>query len=44
MKTIMNDEYDRIWKEVVMACFGYHPSIHLGRLKKTMKNLGQFSW
>jgi hypothetical protein len=36
----MNDELERIWKEVVMA---YYPGIRLEGLRKTTKNLSQNS-
>jgi hypothetical protein len=33
----MNNELERIWKEVVMAYSGYYPSIYLQGLGKTTK-------
>jgi hypothetical protein len=39
----MNNELERIWKEMIMAYSGYYPSICLQGLWKTTK-LSQDSW
>jgi len=33
----MNDELERMWKEALIACFRYVPSIFLEWLRKTTK-------
>jgi hypothetical protein len=35
---MMNDELERIWKEVVIARSKYYPDIFLKGSRKTMKN------
>jgi hypothetical protein len=36
----MRDEFERIWKEVVVAISRYYPGISLEELRKTTKHLG----
>lgn len=34
----MHDEYEKIWKEAVVAKSRHYPGIFLGQLRKAMKN------
>jgi hypothetical protein len=40
----MNDKFDRIWKEVIVALMRYYPGICLQKLRKVTINLSQDSW
>jgi hypothetical protein len=40
----MNNEFEKIWKEAVVACSRYYPGICLEGLRKTAKTLSQDSW
>jgi hypothetical protein len=35
----MTDEFERIWKEVVLAQLQHYPSIHLEALRKSQETL-----
>jgi hypothetical protein len=39
----MCDEFERIWKETVVACSSLYPGICLEGLKKTTKILSHYS-
>jgi hypothetical protein len=39
----MNGEFERIWKDAVVAHWRYYPDIFPDRPKKTMENLNQVS-
>jgi hypothetical protein len=41
---LVNDELERIWKEVVVPNLRYYPNICLEGLRKTTQNLSQDSW
>jgi hypothetical protein len=41
---LTNDEWERIWKEAVVAKSRHYPGICLQGLTKTTKNTGQDSW
>jgi hypothetical protein len=41
VRWLMNNELQRIWKEVLVACSRYYPNIRLEELKNTTENLSQ---
>ena len=44
IRRLLNDDFERIWKEAVFIYSMYSPGIFLGRMRNTTINLMQDVW